>query len=94
MSDPLSQRKGEFTLNGKGRSLFLNGKLDAVATHADFQGQAYRLTKLSPVEDGEEATYHVLLSRQGHACECQGFLRYDRCKHVEGLLALVQAGKL
>lgn len=39
--------------------------------------------------------YHV---RVGEAedcdCDCRGFLRWGYCKHVLGLLALIQAGKL
>jgi hypothetical protein len=45
-------------------------------------------------------TYHVFLAADGnHSCECLGFLRWghhaDRgCKHIDGLLALVQRGEL
>jgi hypothetical protein len=28
------------------------------------------------------------------SCECLGYLRWGRCKHVSGLMALVNAGKL
>jgi hypothetical protein len=43
----------------------------------------------------ENEEYHVLLDGEnGHSCECKGFLRWDHCKHVEGLLALRAQGLL
>jgi hypothetical protein len=69
-------------------------QLDSVPTADDFQGQAYKLTKSAVVMDEYEPIYHVLLSRQGHSCECKGFLAHDHCKHIAGLLALQEAGKL
>jgi hypothetical protein len=34
--------------------------------------------------------YHVRLrTAQDSSCECLGFLRHGRCKHVQGLAALV-----
>jgi hypothetical protein len=39
--------------------------------------------------------YHVNLDAEhGHTCECKGFQRWHHYKHVDGLLALRQAGKL
>jgi hypothetical protein len=39
--------------------------------------------------------YHVRISTlEDSTCECMGFLRHDYCKHVLGLYALVQAGKV
>jgi hypothetical protein len=60
---------------------------------SDF-GDGFRLTKLDPW--GDSAPYDVHLSNDGHACscECKGFLRWSRCKHVHGLAALRLAGKL
>ena len=56
-------------------------------------GAAYELAKRSGAPGN---SYAVLLdSEEGHhSCECLGFLRWDRCKHVEGLIALRRAGKL
>ena len=56
-------------------------------------GEAYALTACRYYPEGDK-TYHVCLDPQGHSCECLGFLRHDRCKHVEALLALKAAGKL
>jgi hypothetical protein len=59
---------------------------------SDF-GRAFRLDK---VMDCDAITYHVLLDPEGskHSCECKGFLRWNHCKHIEGLLALHQGGRL
>lgn len=39
--------------------------------------------------------YHVRIGTPREcSCECLGFLRYGYCRHVLGLQALVQAGKL
>ncbi len=39
--------------------------------------------------------YHVRIgSTEDCSCECLGFLRHSRCKHIEGLLELNEAGVL
>lgn len=39
--------------------------------------------------------YHVRVSSpEDSTCECLGFLRHGRCKHVLGLLALIDQGLL
>src|SRR5262249_34496752 len=55
---------------------------------SDF-GPAFKLTKK---DTGD--SYDVNLSPEKPSCECKGFLRWQHCKHVEGLLALQQAGRL
>jgi hypothetical protein len=57
---------------------------------SDF-GTAFRLEKTGE-PDGE--TYHVNLDGEKSSCECKGHMRHGRCKHVDGLTALVRAGKL
>jgi len=44
--------------------------------------------------DGPGEEYDVLLDGQFSSCECKGFLRWNHCKHVEALTALVKSGKL
>ena len=58
---------------------------------ADF-GRGFELVKVGP----DPAVYHVLLDQKEgrHSCECQGFLRWSRCKHLSGLLALAAQGLL
>jgi hypothetical protein len=62
---------------------------------SDF-GRAFRLTKFgaTPGTDEAASAYEVCLDSPGSDCGCKGYLRHGRCKHVEGLLALVAAGKL
>jgi hypothetical protein len=57
-------------------------------------GNAFCLTKCSPVPDGEETTYNVLLAANGNRCDCKGFARWDRCKHADSLAVLLAHGKL
>jgi hypothetical protein len=39
--------------------------------------------------------YHVRIGEPEEcSCECLGFLAHGRCKHIQGLLALVRTGKL
>jgi hypothetical protein len=62
---------------------------------SDF-GRAVRLVKFgaTPGTDEGAASYEVNLDGPGSDCGCKGFLRHGRCKHVEGLLALVAVSKL
>ena len=61
---------------------------------SDF-GDGFELTKFSGAVRGDgDERYHVHLSEEGHACECKGFLRWNRCKHVGAVVALRKAGKL
>jgi hypothetical protein len=63
---------------------------------ADF-GAAFRLVKqeLVPQTEGfyelqDTARYNVCLDGERSSCECPGFLRWGKCKHVSGLAALRQ----
>jgi len=39
--------------------------------------------------------YHVRIGEQAEcSCECLGFLAHNRCRHIQGLLALARHGKL
>jgi len=59
-------------------------------------GLGYRLDKLSGGTDDEADHYHVNLSPADgcHTCECKGWLRWQTCKHVDSLNALLVAGCL
>lgn len=61
---------------------------------SDF-GAAYRLHK-ADAGDGHSEQYDVCLDLEHgrHSCECLGFLKHHHCKHLESIIALVQAGKL
>ncbi|MDB5313884.1 MAG: hypothetical protein JWO38_8086 [Gemmataceae bacterium] len=44
---------------------------------------------------GMGTVYHVRINTpQDSSCECLGFLRWGRCKHVLGLRALINQGLL
>jgi hypothetical protein len=64
-------------------------------------GRAFQLAKqvLEPIDPGEwerrtVARYNVLLDGIMSSCDCPAFTRWQRCKHRDGLQALVDAGKL
>jgi hypothetical protein len=59
---------------------------------SDF-GRAFLLEKTGGIEDDQ---YHVNLDliEGKHRCDCLGHSRWQKCKHVDGLLALIKAGKL
>jgi hypothetical protein len=57
---------------------------------ADF-GRGFKVEKIGP--DAEPA-YHVNLDGAQRTCDCKGFGRWSRCKHSDGLAALVAAGRL
>ncbi len=42
----------------------------------------------------EGSTYTCLLSRGEGTCECKGFIRWNKCRHVSALLVLQSMGKL
>ena len=53
-------------------------------------GRGFAVHKL-----GMGTLYHVRVGEpDDNSCECLGFLRHGCCKHILGLLALVQAGKV
>ena len=44
---------------------------------------------------GQGNLYHVRVGKpEDCSCECLGFLRWGRCKHVLGLKALIRQGEL
>jgi hypothetical protein len=63
--------------------------LDQLTT--DF-GEGYELTKRTYGE--EDTRYHINLAFENNTCDCKGHLQHGHCKHVDGLIALKQAGKL
>jgi hypothetical protein len=61
-------------------------------------GEAFRLEKIIPVEDGPAQrgeVYQVCFEDQhNHTCECKGHLHRGHCKHIDALTALRDAGRL
>jgi hypothetical protein len=55
-------------------------------------GRGFALEKIDPtVPAADRAVYHVFLHHNGRdrACDCLGFTRWGRCKHADGLAALL-----
>lgn len=57
----------------------------------DMEGRAFRVTK-----DSTGEVYDVLISpvERDSQCDCIGFERHSRCKHVDAIRHLITAGKL
>jgi hypothetical protein len=56
----------------------------------DIGGRGFAVHRL-----GQGNLYHVRVGTpEDNSCECMGFLRWGRCKHVAGLTALIQSGEL
>jgi hypothetical protein len=82
------------TLDGVGAfSVRANGRTTFYALHeirCDIGGRGFAVHRL-----GLGELYHVRVGRPSEcSCECLGFLRYGRCRHVLGLLALAKRGLL
>lgn len=56
-------------------------------------GAAFRLEKAQQGQ-GEPETYTVQVDGPRSTCECLGFLKYNHCKHVAGLQAVIASGRL
>ena len=56
----------------------------------DIGGRGFAVHRL-----GLGELYHVRVGNPSDcSCECLGFLRHGRCKHVSGLLALIGRGEI
>ncbi len=49
---------------------------------------AVRAFGLKKLTGKERVTYHCHLGQYGPECDCKGFLRWHRCKHLRALVAL------
>ncbi len=57
---------------------------------ADF-GRGFLVEKVS---FDAPAAYHVNVAADKRTCECEGYNRWQKCKHSDGLAALIAAGRL
>jgi hypothetical protein len=56
----------------------------------DIGGRGFAVHRL-----GQGELYHVRVGTlEDTSCECMGFLRWDKCKHVAALAALIRKGEL
>ncbi len=64
---------------------------------SDF-GVCFSCEKYVPETDSRSAhiepAYDVCLDGDNSTCDCPGFRRWFHCRHVSGLAALVESGKL
>jgi len=61
---------------------------------SDF-GKAFAVDKLAPDFDAPPLEkYQTCLNGEDSVCCCKGFLHWGHCRHIEGLTALQEAGKL
>lgn len=85
-SRPVGDMAGYFTIvkDGDDKSYFLR-RLDNDLGGLAFEVQAF----------GSKDRYHVLLHDDPavQSCDCRGFVAHGHCKHVEGLVALRDAGR-
>jgi hypothetical protein len=61
---------------------------------SELGGTAFRLAKAHQGGNDEPEVYHVLLHGWQTSCDCAGHSYTGHCKHVEGLEALIKAGKI
>jgi hypothetical protein len=62
----------------------------AVTPLASDYGTAFAVEKVGAGQD----PYHVCLAGADSTCDCKGHLHHGNCRHVEGLAALQNAGRL
>src|SRR5262249_45363479 len=55
-------------------------------------GEGCALEKVGGEDAG--AVYHIHLTDEGHTCDCPGFLRWNHCKHADGVAVLKSRGDL
>src|SRR5262245_47876883 len=60
---------------------------------ADF-GRGFRVSKLTPGTAPESYDVNVGGPGEPASCECKGHTRWGHCRHVSGLLKLIDLGKL
>jgi len=77
---------------GRAFALQLHIKDLEIVSHADIVRQAIAFNPALPGE--KEDVYHVVLEGRRSQCECLGFLRYGKCKHLASLECLRARGEL
>lgn len=83
---PAGQEPGVFAI-AEGRKIFFYYYREVAC---QIGGRGFVMLRL-----GTTAVYHVRLAAIGEStCECLGFLRQGRCKHVLALHALLKQGLL
>jgi hypothetical protein len=68
--------------------------LDVLAHDFGPAARCFRLSKIVAPEDGAPDHYDVCFEGEDARCECRGFLRHARCKHVDSLRCLLERGSI
>jgi len=55
-------------------------------------GRGFQLEKVDPI--GDRTAYAVNIDGDRRTCDCPGFCHWSRCKHSDGIAALIAAGRL
>src|SRR4051812_3205168 len=83
---PAADGVGVFAITAGGRS----HHYVVVELPCEIGGRGFAVHRL-----GLGTVYHVRVGDSADStCECLGFLRWGRCKHVAGLRALIRSGAL
>lgn len=83
---PAADGVGVFGITADGRMQFYT----LHELRCDIGGRGFAVHRL-----GMGTVYHVRVGKPDDcSCECLGFLRWGRCKHVAGLRALIKEGVL
>ncbi len=83
---PAADGVGVFSINdGKEEDFYAFGEIPCA-----IGGRGFAVHRL-----GLGDLYHVRIGTPADcSCECLGFLRHGHCRHVQGLLALLEQGRL
>lgn len=77
---------GVFRIDADGTAQFYT----FLEIRCDIGGRGFAVHRL-----GQGELYHVRVGVPGDmSCECMGFLRWDKCKHISSLMALIRKGEL
>lgn len=83
---PNADGVGVFCIEINGKSQFYT----FLEIRCDIGGRGFAVHRL-----GQGELYHVRVGAPEDAsCECMGFLRWGKCKHVASLSALIRKGQL
>ena len=86
MRPPNADGVGVFCIETDGKCQFYT----FLEIRCEIGGRGFAVHRL-----GQGELYHVRVGApEDTSCECMGFLRWDRCKHVSSLAALVKKGEL
>ena len=86
----MSQLAGVLTITGK-RCHCRYAVEEFVSDH----GRAFMLFKLDAGSDRTEERYGCVIGAHGvRMCECKGFYFAGKCKHLEAVATLIEAGQL